>query len=79
MDLLYREKILMKLSKLQSREEQERLGKFSFEYLIAYSPDKDGYNTSAKKKQPGNKKRFIRFIHVGVMLLKISVKLIITL
>ena len=42
--------------KAQSREEKERLGKFSFEYFIGYSPNKDGYNTSAKKKQPGNKK-----------------------
>ena len=42
--------------KAQSRDEKERLGKFSFEYFIGYSPNKDGYNTSAKKKQPGNKK-----------------------
>ena len=36
--------------KAQSRDEKERLGKFSFEYFIGYSPNKDGYNTSAKKK-----------------------------
>ena len=30
--------------------EATRLGKFSFEYFIAYSPDVNGNNTSAKKK-----------------------------
>ena len=51
--------------KAQSREEKERLGKFSFEYLIAYSPNKDGYNTSAKKKQPGNKKTLYTIYSCG--------------
>jgi len=35
-----------------SGDEATRLGKFSFEYFIAYSPDQNGNNSSAKKK-PG--------------------------
>ena len=35
-----------------SGDEATRLGKYSFEYFIAYSPDRNGYNSSAKKK-PG--------------------------
>ena len=34
--------------------EATRLGKFSFEYFIAYSPDVNGNNTSAKKKSGTN-------------------------
>ena len=30
--------------------EDRRLGKFSFEYFVAYSPDQDGNNSSAKTK-----------------------------
>ena len=35
-----------------SGKESTRLGKYSFEYFIAYSPDANGNNSSAKKK-PG--------------------------
>ena len=35
-----------------SGDEGTRLSKYSFEYFIAYSPDRNGYNSSAKKK-PG--------------------------
>ena len=35
-----------------SGDEAKRLGKFSFEYFIAYSPNKNGYNSSAMTK-PG--------------------------
>ena len=35
-----------------SGKEATRLGKYSFEYFIAYSPDENGNNSSAKKK-PG--------------------------
>ena len=34
--------------------EATRLGKFSFEYFIAYSPDVNGNNSSAKKKSGTN-------------------------
>ena len=51
--------------KAQSRDEKERLGKFSFEYFIGYSPNKDGYNTSAKKKQPGNNKTLYTIYSCG--------------
>ncbi|MDC0618744.1 hypothetical protein OAO89_00315 [Pelagibacteraceae bacterium] len=34
--------------------EDRRLGKFSFEYFIAYSPDQDGNNSSAKAKSGTN-------------------------
>ena len=34
--------------------EATRLGKFSFEYFIAYSPDANGNNTSPKKKSGTN-------------------------
>ena len=34
--------------------EATRLGKFSFEYFIAYSPDANGNNSSAKKKSGTN-------------------------
>ena len=37
-----------------SGDEATRLGKFSFEYFIAYSPDQNGYNSSAKKKSGTN-------------------------
>ncbi len=37
-----------------SGKEATRLGKYSFEYFIAYSPDANGNNSSAKKK-PGTK------------------------
>jgi len=37
-----------------SREEKERLGKYSFEYFIAYSPDANGNNSSPKKKSGTN-------------------------
>jgi len=33
-----------------SGDEATRLGKFSFEYFIAYTPDQNGNNSSAKKK-----------------------------
>jgi len=35
-------------------DEAKRLGKFSFEYFIAYSPDGNGNNSSAKKKSGTN-------------------------
>ena len=35
-----------------SGDEATRLSKYSFEYFITYSPDRNGYNSSAKKK-PG--------------------------
>ena len=38
--------------------EATRLGKFSFEYFIAYSPDKDGNNSSAKLKPGTNNKLY---------------------
>jgi Tfp pilus assembly protein PilX len=37
-----------------SGDEATRLSKFSFEYFIAYSPDQNGYNSSAKKKSGTN-------------------------
>ena len=37
-----------------SGDEATRLGKFSFEYFIAYSPDQNGYNSSAKIKSGTN-------------------------
>ena len=37
-----------------SGAEATRLGKFSFEYFIAYSPDVNGNNSSAKKKSGTN-------------------------
>ena len=37
-----------------SGDEATRLGKFSFEYFIAYSPDVNGNNSSAKKKSGTN-------------------------
>ena len=37
-----------------SGDEATRLGKFSFEYFIAYSPDQNGYNSSAKTKPGSN-------------------------
>jgi len=37
-----------------SNEEKERLEKYSFEYFIAYSPDVNGNNSSAKKKSGTN-------------------------
>ncbi|MGY9007809.1 MAG: hypothetical protein ACKVI2_04140, partial [Candidatus Pelagibacterales bacterium] len=37
-----------------SGDEATRLGKFSFEYFIAYSPDQNGNNSSAKTKSGTN-------------------------
>ena len=37
-----------------SGDEATRLSKFSFEYFIAYSPDQNGNNSSAKKKSGTN-------------------------
>jgi hypothetical protein len=37
-----------------SGAEATRLGKFSFEYFIAYSPDVNGNNSSAKPKPGSN-------------------------
>ena len=37
-----------------SGAEATRLSKFSFEYFIAYSPDVNGNNSSAKKKSGTN-------------------------
>ena len=37
-----------------SGDEATRLSKFSFEYFIAYSPDQNGYNSSAKIKSGTN-------------------------
>ena len=37
-----------------SGDEATRLGKFSFEYFIAYSPDQNGDNSSAKTKSGTN-------------------------
>ena len=41
-----------------SGPEATRLGKFSFEYFIAYSPDKDGNNSSARLKTGTNNKLY---------------------
>ncbi len=37
-----------------SGDEATRLGKYSFEYFIAYSPDQNGNNSSGKKKSGTN-------------------------
>ena len=37
-----------------SGDEATRLGKFSFEYFIAYTPDQNGNNSSGKKKSATN-------------------------
>ena len=37
-----------------SRDEATRLGNYSFEYFIAYSPDANGNNSSGKKKSGTN-------------------------
>tara|TARA_B100001173_G_C15982503_1_gene545242 strand:+ start:681 stop:1241 length:561 start_codon:yes stop_codon:yes gene_type:complete len=43
-------------------DEKKRLSNFSFEYFITYSPDQNGYTSSAMKK-PGTNKTFYT-IHV---------------
>ncbi len=46
------------------KKEKERLSNFSFEYFIAYSPNQNGYNSSAKKK-PGTNKTYYTIYSCG--------------
>ena len=44
--------------------EAKRLSKFSFEYFIAFSPDNNGNNSSARKK-PGTNKTYYTIYSCG--------------